>query len=256
MLNSLKIKDEYHVQVLHKKLNRLELCKHINTLDQIGYLDYSPSDYHFVGDKPFVIGASSTFITVNAWKSSFGDYYGLSDSLDEIAYYGQEGYPIISPALQTTYRFLDQYPSQGLEVYNPERILLWIVPAEYYQSVDLSKPVPTWQLKNLSLKTLIERAKVDVNDKNIRSIILDGQEARSVYNYLGDETVTRLFEQDESNGTKKYYAVDIRPLLPYELPGKYGGMSQMPAPGSPKPNFKLSCHPSDGVLPIPTPTNP
>ena len=139
MLNLLKLEDGYHVQVLNKKLNRLELCKHINTLDQIGYLDYIPSDYSFIGDKSLVIGAPSISINVNAWKSSSGSYYGLIDYLENDTvkeYYGKNGYPIISPALQNAYHFLDQYPSQGLEVYNPERVLLWILPAEYYESVD------------------------------------------------------------------------------------------------------------------------
>ena len=106
-------------------------------------------------------------------------------------------------------------------------------------------------MKNPSLKTLIERAKAEAYDKNIRSIILNGEEAKSVYTYFGKELVTRVFEQEMPDGTKKYYAVDIRPLLPYELSGEYGGASQIPAPDSPKPNFKLTCHPSDGVLPIP-----
>jgi len=259
MLNLVKEEDRYRVQVLNKKLNRLELCQHLNTLDQIGYLNYLPSDYSFNGDKPLIIGAPSLSITVNAWKLSSGSYYGLSDYLENDVvkeYYGQKGYPIISPALQTAYRFLDQYPSQGLEVYKPERALLWIVPAEYYESADVSTNASTWQLKNLSLKSLIDKAKVDIYDENIRSIILNGEEAKSIYSYFGNEIVTRVFEQEMPDGTKRYYALAIRPLLPYELPGEYGGMSQIPAPDSPKPNFKLTCYPSDGVLPIPTPNNP
>jgi hypothetical protein len=57
------------------------------------------------------------------------------------------------------------------------------------------------------------------------------------------------------DGNKKYYALFARPLLPYEVLGDYG-MSEIPAPGSPEPNFKLTCYPSDGVLPIPSPSNP
>ena len=254
MLNWLKLDDGYRVQVLTKKLDRLELCRHINTLDQIGYLDYEPSDYSFIGGKSLVIGPPSTFITVNTWKSSSGSYYGLSFYLENDIvkeYYGQNGYPIISLALQNAYDFLGQYPSHGLEVYNPGRVVLWIVPAEYYESVDILATIPTWQLKSPSLKTLIERADTDTYDENIKSIILDGDEAKSVYAYFGNSMVTRVFEQEMPDGTKRYYALHVRPLWPYELPGDYGGMSQIPAPDSPKPNFKLTRYPSNGILPIP-----
>lgn len=258
MLNSVIVEGKYHVQVLNKKLNRLELCQHLNTLDQIGYLDYLPSDYSFHGNKPLIIGAPSISIIVNAWESSSGNYYGLSDFLEDdvVKYYGQSGYPIISPALRAAYRFFDQYSSRGLEVYNPERVLLWIAPADYYESADSLTKAPVWQLKSPSLKSLIDKAKVDVYDKNIRSVILDGQDAKSVFGYLGNEIVTRVFAQEMPDGAKKYYAVAVRPLLPYELSGVYRGMSRIPAPDSPKPGFKLACHPSDGVLPIPTSSTP
>lgn len=259
ILNWLKVDDEYRGQILTKKLNRLELCKHINTLDQIGFLDHSPSDYSFIGGESLVDGASSVYISVNTWKSNSGSYYGLSLFLDNNIvkeYYGQNGYPIISPALRTAYRFLDQYPSQGLEVYSPERVVLWVVPAEYYESVDLSETIPTWQLESPSLKTLIERADTTTYGEDMKFIILDGSEAKSVYQYFGNSIVTHVFEQEMPDGTKEYYALKVRPLLPYELPGGYREMSQIPAYGSPKPNFKLTCHPSDGILPIPTLTTP
>jgi hypothetical protein len=259
ILNWLIVDDEYRGQVLTKKLNRLELCKHINTLDQIGFLDYLPSDYSFIGGESLVDGASSVYIAVNKWKSQSGDYYGLSLFLEDNIvkeYYGQNGYPIISPALRTAHRFLDQYPSQGLEVYSPERVVLWIVPAEYYESVEFSETIPTWQLESPSLKTLIERADTTTYGEDMKSIILDGSEAKSVYQYFGNAIVTRVFEQEMPDGTKEYYALKVRPLLPYELLGEYRSMSQIPAQGSPKPNFKLSCYPSDGVLPIPASLNP
>lgn len=259
ILNWLEVDNGYRVEVLTKKLDRLELCKHINTLDRIGFLDYTPSDYSFIGGESLIDGASSAYITANAWKSNSGSYYGLSLYLENNIvkeYYGQNGYPIISPALRAVYHFLDQYPSQGFEVYSPERVLLWIVPAEYYELVDPSAVIPTWQLKSPSLKTLTERAHVSAYDENIRSIILDGKEAKSVYTYFGSSMVTRVFEQEMLDGTKEYYALHVRPLLPYELPGEYHRVGQIPAPGSPKPNFKLTCYPSDGVLPTPASLNP
>ncbi len=55
--------------------------------------------------------------------------------------------------------------------------------------------------------------------------------------------------EDSKDGVKKYYALFARPLLPYEIPGELY-MSTIPAPNSTKPNFNLTCYPSDGILPI------
>jgi hypothetical protein len=59
------------------------------------------------------------------------------------------------------------------------------------------------------------------------------------------------------DGTSQYFAVTVRPLLPFEkIELNEDRMSDITAPDSEKPNFKLTCHPSDGVLPIPTLSNP
>ncbi len=112
-----------------------------------------------------------------------------------------------------------------------------------------------WQLKSPSFGNLLKRIDANPQSDIPNSMILIGDEARLVYSFLGEVESVQVFVIDEPDGTKKYYALLARPLLPYEVLGDYG-MSQIPAPDSSKPNFKLTCYPSDGVLPIPTSSNP
>ena len=225
-------------------------------LDQIGYLDYDPSNYSFIGGKPLGLGAPSTFITLNAWKWKSSVYYELrlflqKDIVDK--FWGQKGYPVISPALRNAYYFLNQYPNDGFEVYKPSRLAVWIVPAEYVFPDNFESLAKIWQLKSPSFKNLLNRIDTNSQSSTASSAILNGDEARLVYNFLGEVEAVQVFVIDEPDGSKKYYALLARPLLPYEILGD-DGMSEIPAPGSPKPSFKLTCHPSDGVLPIPTPS--
>jgi hypothetical protein len=246
-------------QVLTKKLDKKEICQNLNTLDQIGYLDYDRSDYSFIGGRPLAIGYPDTFITVNAWKSTFNGYSGLNyflrnNLIDE--FYGQTGYPVISPALRNAYNFLTHYPQDGFEVYKPSRLAIWIIPAEYVFPDSFESLAKIWQLKSPSFKNLLKRIDIDPQSGTAYTTILNGNEARLVYNFLGEVKAVQVFVIDEPDGSKKYYALLARPLLPYEVLGDYGDMSEIPVPDSPKPNFKLTCRPSDGVLPIPTLTNP
>ena len=103
------VDDRHQTQVLVKKMSKKEICQHLNTLDQIGYLDYDSSNYTFIGGEPYWIGSKSIFITINAWKAKSDWYYDLAFSMDENTIrdlYGQDGYPIISPALRDIYYFL------------------------------------------------------------------------------------------------------------------------------------------------------
>jgi len=245
-------------QVLTKKLSRKEICQNLNTLDQIGYLDYDRSSYSFIGGRPLAIGYPDTFIAINAWKSLFDGFSGLDyflqkDVIDE--FYGQNGYPVILPALRDAYNFLTNYSADGFEVYKPNRLAIWIVPAEYIFPESFESIAQIWQLNKPSLGDLLKR--VDLNPQSFNNtIIMKGNEALVVYNYLGEVENTQVFALDMPDGNKKYYALFARPLLPYEVLSDYGDLSKIPAPDSPKPSFKLTCYPSDGILSIPESLNP
>ena len=114
-----------------------------------------------------------------------------------------------------------------------------------------NQQIKTWELKDLSLDNLINRAKLIPDNNPEKFIILKNDEAKSVYSYLGQVIDENVFViEDSPDGVKKYYVIFARPLLPCEMPGEQY-VSTIPVPGSPKPNFKLTCYPSDGVLPIP-----
>lgn len=242
-------------QMLYKRLTREEICQHLNTLDQIGFLDYDPESYHFNEGRSLVTGARSTYLEVYSWKTTIDRYYGLNVFLQEEIvdeYYHSPGYPEISPALRNAYYFLYHYPEAGFEVYQPERIGIWIYDAEeiYRNAADFARE---WSLQRTSLKALFEEGGTSINDKNQRYLVLNGSRARAIYDFVGQTySYEDVFFEDYPDGSKKYYVLFARPLLPYELPVS-NSASQIPAPYFPKPDTKLSCHPSDGILPIPTP---
>ena len=105
---------------------------------------------------------------------------------------------------------------------------------------------------------LINRAELLPDRGDLRFIILNGQDAQLLYDYFGNLIGEDYFFIEDPQDGNKYYEIFARPLLPYEIAGEYdtGYISMVPAPDAPKPNFKLTCYPSDGVLPIPTPSNP
>ena len=102
---------------------------------------------------------------------------------------------------------------------------------------------------------MINEAELLPDRGDLRFIVLNGQDAQLLYDYFGNLIGSDHFFIEDSKGEKNYYLVFARPLLPYEMPGEYntGYMSIIPMPDTPKPNFKLICYPTDGVLSIPTP---
>lgn len=249
----------YATRVLIKKLSKVEICQHLNTLDQAGYLDYESSSYIFIGDKPFGAGGSSTFIVVNAWKSKSDQYYDLGFYLrEDIIHklYGQNGYPVISPALRDAYYFLYEYPTDGFEVYKPDRLAIWILPVEKNFLDMFDQQIKIWEMKDWPLENLINSAKLMPDSNGEKFIILNTDEAKSVYSYLGEVIGLSAFVvEDSQDGIKKYYALFARPLLPHEMPSE-SYVSTIPVPGSTKPDFKLTCYPSDGILPVPASSIP
>ena len=254
---SIVVDDNHQTRLLVKNLTRDEICQHLNTLDQIGFLDYDSSNYDF-GGKPLITGAPSIYFEVNAWNSKSGWYSGLSYYIEDQSireYYGQIGFPNISPALSDAYYFLNKYPEDGFEIYKPNRLAVWVGQEEYI-SPEILSHANDWQFGNLPLEKLINDAETIPGSGDRKIIILSGKDAISLYDYLGNVIDLRIFGLEDTNqGVKRYYELFARPLLPYEIPGEYqtGYMSIIPAPDSPKPNFKLTCYPTDGVLSIPTP---
>jgi len=259
--------DTYRVQILFKKLNRQEICQHLNTFEEIGYLDYDPLSYEFIGGSPIVKGAyGSTMIDINAWKSHHGDYYELGyflrDELtgelaNELQAQGidiseRKGWPTIAPELRKAYYFLCGYPVENFEIYQPEKLGVWMLPIEKRYLPNYGNP-EEWLLAKPSLAEMFSKIDLNGAEKDLY-VVLTGDESKRVYDFLDQSYMSRVFYEENTSGEIEYFILLARPLLPYELPGCFD--SQIPAPNSPKPNFTLACSPADGVLPIPESLTP
>lgn len=239
---------DWHFRLLTRKYSRRETCAILNTIDQTGFLDYNPDEYRPQGSDFFSIdGSATTRITVNSWRSNYGGFYALYSYLYlEVAHLGQVSFPPIPPALRDLYYFIMEYPVDGFELYQPQRLGLVV-----------SKPIGTQQ-NVLSLDwpfdefSLAEIKKITSTDDYPSSfVVIEGKPALSIYSYLGNS-----FDYGETvrqNGQE--YAVFARPILPYEIP-QFHTWNILPDPNIEPPGFELECYPSDGVLPIPVPPTP
>jgi hypothetical protein len=258
---------QYREQILFRKLGEREICQNLNTLDQIGFFDYDPSTYEFVGGNPNIKGGPSIRIEVNGWRSHKHDYYELGLYLqDELTgeltaqwlvnrqpgQDDQDGFPIISPSLRSAYYFFVEYPNRGFEIYQPEKLVVWIEKIGFADNSN--NQAKAWNLQNMPISVLSNRIDPFDNDSSNDYLVLTGRDASSIFNYIGQRISTEIYYETDGNGKRTYYMFYARPLLPYESIGSYG--SQIPAPDSEKPNFMIKCYPSDGVMIIPTPSIP
>ncbi len=255
--------------ILYRKLDREEVCEILNTIDKIGYFDYDPAGYDFIGGRSIVLGApGSVSIEINTWKSSRGDYYELGFYLQEeltgdlakdLRKQGydmskREGWPTVAPELRNTYYFLNEYPVENFEIYQPERLGLWIssIDPDFIASYSYYGQPKKWSIKK-TLTEMFDSINASITTYNDYAL-LNGTEARTVYKYLEQFHGTGVFYDENIKGEKIFFLVSERPLLPYEKLDYHS--SQIPDPDTPKPNFTLTCYPLDGILRIPTPSFP
>ena len=255
--------DTYTRQMLYKQFDRKGVCQILNTFDQIGYLNYDPLDYQFVGGDQYgyVIGAGTVSLDINAWKSITASYYGLELFLDEKDFpeliatplAERVGWPIIDTKLMNTFYFMNLFPVSDFVVYQPEKLGIWLVPLDE-KYLEFNIPyfnLTEWDVDGVSLSEISEKS-IDNNGFEDRYIILTGKQAEEAFSKLEHSLNTFLFFEEDSNGEKNYYFVESRPILPYETLGnRY--RYEIPDPNAPKPSEPLGCNNNDGVLPIPSP---
>jgi len=253
-----KDNDGWRYQPMTKVYPRGELCSILNTIDQTGYLYYNPRSYQPQGSDYFSTdGGPYVFITVNAWKSNHGEFYGLDfySRLYNVYYqdYGHlindPGTPIILPALRDVYYFLETFSPNDVEIYQSQRLGL-IVTRNESAVVKSETRFIDWPFNDISLSK-IETITTKENFPN-QYFIVEGNLAVSIYEYFGN-SFGDYGENVRQDGQE--YVVFLRPFLPYELP-QLRGNTILPDPGVKSPGFELECYPSDGILPIPTPAFP
>jgi len=258
-----QINDVYRSRILIKKLSRQGICQNLNTLDQTGFLDYDPSTYVF-NDEPALEGGGSTQITVNAWKSIYGTFESLGPYISFQTQFqaqgsnGGKGFPVILPALRDAYLLFDNYPEDGFDVFLPEEFGLWLTRADNIQDSLYIKgtSLGAWPTRSISLGDLFSQ-NISSAENNIqtRFVKIQGDEGKELYDFVGQsfgDGDTVYEEQDD--GSKHYYYVFVRPLLPYEKPSATD--SDFSASDLAISGTKLACTPSDGIVPIPTPFIP
>jgi len=247
---------EWRRQLMTKVLSRAELCSVLNTVDQTGFLDYSPAAYRPQNSDYFSIdGSDSTIIAVNSWRSNFGNFFALSSYLrfsSMAAESGQSilddpGAPVIPPALRDMYYFLESLKQSDAEVYQPERLGLIVTKYESVR-VQPDSPIIDWPFNELSLA---EIEKFTSDGYSSQFYIVEGRNAASIYDYFNN-SFGFYGENVRQNG--QVYVVFLRPILPYEIPLPEEVYNILPDPAVEPPQFELECHPSDGIMTIPTPT--
>jgi hypothetical protein len=235
IFNEAEINGHYEDRFLHKKLDRSETCRILNTIDQVGFFDFNPSSYKI----PEVYDASTWRIEIYAWRTKDVSLYALGDLLD-IANSDPSLSDDIAPASALrTFNLLYNYPSDGLETYIPNLLVIWI----WKSSID-DADVREWKTDDISLDKLFEKGG-SAQDALPHPIFLDGSDAKNIYamfdnfDYYGD--VTQSGER---------YRVYLRPVLPFEKITKDGAWLKPDAQRMNLPN-NLHCSPLDGVMLIP-----
>jgi hypothetical protein len=249
-----EVAGKWIMRLFTKRLDRQATCGFLNTIDQAGFLDYDPSTYKPKGGAYSVDGSDYTRITVNAWSHVDGEFYGLTSYTDANLFsfgfaQNEIGVPLIPPALRDTYYFLNSYFPSGLEEYQPERLGIVVMNKDAVYSVH-REPIRDWPFPEVNLDE-IERQTTIIDSTYVytdKFFELNGTLAKSVYRFFDDSITDAAVRQ---NG--KEYAVFVRPLLPYEV-AKFHDFNVIPDPNIQPPSFRLNCYPSDGLLPILSPT--
>lgn len=265
ILRTEEIDDTYTTRMLYKQFDRNGICKILNTFEEIGYLDYDPLDYRFVGGDQYgyVIGAGSVYLNINAWKSSVAHYYGLELFLSEWEKSYPEvtatplaervGWPIIDEKLMNAFYFMNLFPVNDFTVYQPEKLGIWLVPLDE-KYLEFNTPyfdLTEWDVDDVSLNQISEN-NISNDGFEDRYAILTGKQADEAFGKLDHSLNVFLFFEEDANGKKSYYFVASRPILPYETLGNRYHY-EIPDPAAPKPSYPLGCNDNDGVLPLPQP---
>jgi hypothetical protein len=160
----------WQTQILTKKLNRKEICALLNTVEQAGFIDYSPSAYKYSENNQD--GLLAEYIQVNSWRSKSGTFYGLGFVIDEEEIVRYE----VDKVLVDTYKILHYYPIDEFEVYQPGKLAIWVEPIPIWNDKVLDK----WPIKTPSLAEIskpVASTPLEIYSNPGRSTILEGDSA-------------------------------------------------------------------------------
>jgi len=237
---------DWRTQLFTKVYSRQESCAVLNTIEKLGFLYYDSSTYYPQNNEFFEPeGASSASITINSWRSNFGEFHGLHNYSHGLARLDIPGAPIIPPALRETYLFLYEFYPESMAIYVPQKLGLIVKRLENVR-VTPDSPVVDWPFLEISLAEIENITSSDFPSS--KYFFVEGNLANSIYEYFG-KSYSYIGEKVRQNN--RIFVVYLRPTLPYEIP-QIWTWNILPDPRITPPDFELECYPSDGIMPIPT----
>ncbi|MBI5934874.1 MAG: hypothetical protein HY867_14310 [Chloroflexi bacterium] len=232
---------DWKINLYHVDLGRKRTCQFLNTIDQNGFLDYDPTTYK----EPLVDGGPTTIITINAWKRLSGTFYDLDHVVRGV--HEDVNFPP-EPSLLRTYNLLEWYDPEG-QIYVPDRVALWIY-ENTWSSEDRKPYEQEWKLTTPRLADLHSLTGSAVEKSNGQYVTYRGDIARNIFRDLNNWNDHGVFVEND-----RQYTVFAQVLLPYQVinnfPEERGYVATFTDLSNPRPT--LTCYPSDGLLPIPTP---
>lgn len=244
----IEIHKKWRLQLTTRTLGRGEVCSLLNAIDQAGFFDYDPATYLPKNEYLPFDGAPTNYIQVNAWRSNTVALNALGALVEPESWLLRDYTPpppTILPAIRDTYKLLFSFHPNGMKLYQPERVGVWI------NEVPFDSSGLPWTLHSPKLAEVYASA---VKNEH-QGIILKGKAASFIYQLFDQSIPSESLLVSEGQSTYRIYA---QPLLPYQdlpdLDDYYNRFSAIPAPEYREQTLALSCQPSDGIYEVPAGT--
>ena len=157
-------------------------------------------------------------ISVNAWRSKSISLYGLwsyvnSETPSDIPEDSPFQAPTILPAIKNTFLFLSNYLPDDMEVYQPDKIEVWVADIE-----SPSNQIETWPFDDLSLEYIINNSIADERFESCyfpfassRKIVLEDANAQRVYDLFSMPLQSQVFTDGQN--TVELFALPVLPNI-------------------------------------------
>lgn len=235
-LYAMRWDQEWFLETAH--LARRDICRLLNTIDQLGFFEFDEKSYSIDMTKPPVDGSATWQISVNAWQSKSVSLYGLGsiiqilDQPPQVPCDNCPALPTVLPAIRNTYHLLSSYAPGVRRLDAPHTLALWVERPEEGFGQSYGEPRP-WPLTRASLHDLLAQTEA-AGKWDQPGAFLTGSDALTIYKAFDYAVADFGLPFTENGETYQVFAV---PVLPGEM-----GSARPAAPSS------LACSASDGLL--------
>jgi len=228
--------DQYASRPEYTNLNKFQICKVLNTLDQLGLFEYDPTVY-----KNPEVHAPSFIIKVNAWESNYVDHVALDSSIAgglQALYPWCEDCapsPVVLPAIHNTYLFLSEFDPGGWKYYEANSFLAMI----FISESPIAGNYEPWPFSNPTLTSIFDA----VGERNIAFVQFEVDNGSK---WRGDNSYEYYTDGE------LYASVIYRPLFPHENNSSAQNIgSKIEQTNKDIPTEPLVCEKADGVYDLP-----